>query len=532
MSAKLFSDVQVVSTDLLDCEVCPPEAAQAQLETVKRHQQLHLGQIPDVPDQEYEHWTDSSSAGTSVFEVNELDTFLSPSSRDTSDAQIASDVHAAPANSAAKVVVPVEPARRPVPPPPTSLPSLPANLPSLPPALVRPVVNVGEQVQSGTEKEEARKPVPQPVASTPTPTAQSNAQGAAKHQPARVQALQVESPRRVVRSAPTESVVKVLDTSNRDVSPSGGCPEKSDLKDEWNEVARNTAQMQAKVKHPGKAAEMDTITYAHMRVWLRGLVVDQAAVKESFDDQLRGSSCRCLSRSQGIPHLRQHPEVDLVLWLSTVEVSLDEPVHFRMLRTLHFKITRSRMCPKVGQHWEVLGFSRNPCADLNASGGLLALVHLFYFFSDVQLFNILKALYSLSTDERQGFSLVYVSTTLTCMTVEAFVRGHVSQLCNRAGTSIFESVCNIYASTCYYFYSVWTTFKRTMSDVDMTLKEISVLLHTKPSRLTDALTRGVESNRERANAGKLQYTDMDFGASRGPKKTTDMAKRAQKYRDG
>ena len=78
--------------------------------------------------------------------------------------------------------------------------------------------------------------------------------------------------------------------------------------------------MQAKVKHPGKAAEMDTITYAHMRVWLRGLVVDQAAVKESFDDQLRGSSCRCLSRSQGIPHLRQHPEVDLVLWLSTVEV--------------------------------------------------------------------------------------------------------------------------------------------------------------------------------------------------------------------
>ncbi|CAK9037703.1 unnamed protein product [Durusdinium trenchii] len=119
--------------------------------------------------------------------------------------------------------------------------------------------------------------------------------------------------------------------------------------------------------------------------------------------------CGCLKRRRpmsDVPGLDRKlaAEKDLVLFLKVTHFDFNITTHHRMLRTIYTKLSRTKVCPSIGRHWEVLGFQGgDPRTDLNRSGGLLNVLQMFYFFS--HHFELLKSAYLLAQDVEQRLEL-------------------------------------------------------------------------------------------------------------------------------
>merc|ERR1712176_1501861 len=130
-----------------------------------------------------------------------------------------------------------------------------------------------------------------------------------------------------------------------------------------------------------------------------------------------------------------------------------------MLRTLYAKLTRNKMCPSIGRHWEVLGFQHtDPRTDLNRSGGLLNVMHMFFFFS--HHFEIFKEAYLLAQDTEQNFPLACVSINITRMVVDCLLSGKLTSFCN-SQKSVIDATSKVFTGGLFHFYHRWRSMKRT-----------------------------------------------------------------------
>lgn len=205
-----------------------------------------------------------------------------------------------------------------------------------------------------------------------------------------------------------------------------------------------------------------------------------------------------------------------MLFLKVTQFDFNEVVHFRMLRTLYTKLTRNKMCGSIGRHWEVLGFQHtDPRTDLNRSGGLLNVLHMFYFVS--HHFELLKAAYLLAQDEHQNFPLACVSINITRMVMESLLTGRLSSLCNaRDSRGVLETTCKVYTGGLFHFYSRWRSLKRTIRDTELTFNEVRALVEKRPARLIIELEKAVADTRAKTDPSRFEFTELNFGTARGP----------------
>jgi len=215
------------------------------------------------------------------------------------------------------------------------------------------------------------------------------------------------------------------------------------------------------VKRPGPAAAapirrdpaLIPIGGREVRHWVYQLTIDQEVlqmVRKEAPPPPRGIGCFPRRGSppdaKGLDKALVHDK-DFVLYLSRAEVDFNEIVQWRILRTMHSRLTQSTMCPPTGKHWQALGFeSEDPRIDLNAKGGLLHLVHLFLFLSNYP--ELLKAIYWASIG---NFPLATVSMQITQRVVEALLLGKLSIVCKDYG--VFETTCQLHAASLHLFYT-------------------------------------------------------------------------------
>jgi hypothetical protein len=304
------------------------------------------------------------------------------------------------------------------------------------------------------------------------------------------------------------------------------------MEENWNAVEARTKQMASDaLANRGSVAtktedpSLLPISYKEIQDWLRTIRVDPEMLKPFYedldDDQVKMVGCGCLSsnrrrRKGDIPYLHRtyNQEKDLVLFLTKCDFDFNISNHFRMLRTVYTKLTRNKSCPSIGAHWEVIGFQGgDPRTDINRSGGVLNILHLYFFLT--HNFDILKACWLLSQDHEQHFPMACISINITQTVLEAFLAGSLSNVCNKGGDNLFETLCKIHNAALFYFYSQWRHQKRTIVDTDRTKKEIKAMLTKKPAALLDELNRGVEDDRKRQDPNKLEFTSLDFGTAGG-----------------
>jgi len=243
--------------------------------------------------------------------------------------------------------------------------------------------------------------------------------------------------------------------------------------------------------------------------WMDCLVLDQDVIGTIGEEQIR-RGCGCLSRKRprgDIPNLHSkfRDEKDRILLMRQTNFDFKNTMHYRMLRTIYSKLTRNKVCPRAGKHWEDMGFqSSNPLSDINRCGGVLNIVHLFCFFEEH--FEVLKAIYHLSKDEQQFSPLALLSINMTYLVMEAFIAGHLSAYCNRGKQSLFGAVCLLHAAGLFHFYSQWRHLKRTIMDTASGLKEVESFLNKNPGKLVAMFQNGLQEHDRWVD--KIAFTDL------------------------
>ncbi|CAE8629478.1 unnamed protein product [Polarella glacialis] len=309
-------------------------------------------------------------------------------------------------------------------------------------------------------------------------------------------------------------------------APAEDTTDDTDLDKEWADIGERTDELRAKeLANAGKFKAQDDIiaqpiSYKEVNQWLLQLPIDLEALRPLQEELVEDSRCGCLTRRRSmsdVPGLDKKlcRDKDLVLSLKITEFDFNDTTHYRMLRTIFFKLTRNKVCPTIGRHWEVLGFQAgDPRTDLNRSGGILNVMHMFFFFS--HHFELFKAAYHLAQDSEQNFPLACVAINITRMTVGSLLAGRLSSLCNSGDGGVFETTCRVFSGGLFHFYSRWRTQKRTIRDTELTFNEVRELMEKKPARLVEGLAKGAGELRAKSDASRLEFTDLEFGGARRP----------------
>lgn len=317
--------------------------------------------------------------------------------------------------------------------------------------------------------------------------------------------------------------------------PHGGDPSASAdetdgvLEAEWDDIEARSDEIRKKeTLSAGKIGAQDDIaskliSYKEVEEWLRAMVVDPKVLQPLHDedaDDFNDVGCGCFGghrrRCSDVPGLdkRLLQDRDLVLFLKMTHFDFNDVPHWRILRTMYLKLTRNKVCPTIGGHWEVLGFQNgDPRKDLNRSNGVLNVLHMFYFYA--HYFDIFKAAYVLAQDPEQNFPLACVAINLTGIVMERLFGGQLSKLCNRGDPAgVFETTCRIFCGGLYYFCKQWRTQKRTILDTEKTFMEVKLLMLTRPRLLLLELAKGSDEKKAKKDASRFEFTDIEFGSAR------------------
>lgn len=247
-----------------------------------------------------------------------------------------------------------------------------------------------------------------------------------------------------------------------------------------------------KPAQPGRADILSKpISYKEVFQWLLRLEIKPEVLRNLREEQVVDVSFCCLKKSRSmsdVPGLDQKlsAEKDLVMFLKITQFDFKVPTHHRMLRTIYCMLTESDVCPIEGGHWRALGFlSVDPCINLNSSGGLLAVLHMFFFFSHYP--KIYEAMFRLAQDAGKSFALARESITVTAIIVECLLAGHLSKLCNSGEHGVFETTCMLFSAGLYNFALHWC--KRSHKDLGAALGEVRQLMQRKPEQLLEGLDK-------------------------------------------
>lgn len=264
------------------------------------------------------------------------------------------------------------------------------------------------------------------------------------------------------------------------------------VEEEWAEIGRKSEELAKQAReNKGKiAVQQDVLAqpvyYKEVHAWL----LQDFGGKSSQGSSSKPSQGDCMDK-------------EFVLRLKATKFDFYDAMHHRMLRTMYCKLSRCQVCPRVGSHWEVLGFQgSDPLTDLNRSGGLLNVVHMFFFFA--HYFEIFKSAYHLSQDVEQNFPLAAVCINITKMVMDALVANQLSSL----EGCVFEASSRAFCGGLHHFYWQWRSQKRTIRDTELTFKEIqSHLRHPKElmESLEEAMTR---HSRQTAEVETIEFTDL------------------------
>lgn len=208
---------------------------------------------------------------------------------------------------------------------------------------------------------------------------------------------------------------------------------------------------------------------------------------------------------------------DLLLYLSRLDFDPNDPMHMRILQTIYRKLTRNAHALAYGSHWEDIGFQGvDPRTDLNRSGRVLNLVHMLFFHSKHP--ELFRAIYLLSRDVYHNFPFAITSVNFTKLAMEWLGAGTLSAWCRKAGDGmggVLEPVAEVYVAAFFMFYDRWKKGKRMISDFDRTFKEVQRFGDRGPGKLLRFFKNGCEEHSRRNDAGRLEFTDLNFDGRDG-----------------
>ena len=194
------------------------------------------------------------------------------------------------------------------------------------------------------------------------------------------------------------------------------------------------------------------------------------------------------------------PERDRIMALALKPFDNNEPVHLKMLTILYQQLTTmsrwkqatlltttspSLSCPRIGSHWESIGFQGiDPASDLRGVG-LLGLYQLCFFVLSPYTWQLAFDVFvasspqvfdgssSLSVDS--SFPFAVMGLNLTQISLYCLRKGFLNREINRRGSPVFLTFNLFYANLFMKFLAAWKSKQDAcVSDVGSILRDIRV----------------------------------------------------------
>ncbi|NXA91026.1 ELMD3 protein, partial [Melanocharis versteri] len=202
---------------------------------------------------------------------------------------------------------------------------------------------------------------------------------------------------------------------------------------------------------------------------------------------------RCL---RGHPRLRPQLRGEQELALAMAQCALDdsERVHMRILQTIYWQLTRSRLgCPRYGAHWEELGFQgRRGSSPLPGEiAGPIPKIQLNLPWSSSVLSQLPQPP-PLSFHNAgilvvfQNFPFCIMSVNITRIVIQALREERLSRECNRR-QQVIGVLNDLYAAAFLQLFRLWKRQHGTVTDAGFFLKELELSTKKKPRQLLKSL---------------------------------------------
>uniref|UniRef100_A0A3P9IBB6 ELMO domain containing 3 n=1 Tax=Oryzias latipes TaxID=8090 RepID=A0A3P9IBB6_ORYLA len=176
-------------------------------------------------------------------------------------------------------------------------------------------------------------------------------------------------------------------------------------------------------------------------------------------------------------------ERDLVFAIAQCPVDNSQPVHMRVLQTIYKRLIGSRLdCPRLGPHWENIGFQgTDPATDLRGTG-FLGLMHTLYFVMDPETLPLAKDIFRLSQHPTQNFPFSVMSINMTRIALQVLREEALTKECNRR-QQVVGVLNEFYVATYLYVYQLWKSQQKTIADSGFVLREVELFAKKNPKQI-------------------------------------------------
>lgn len=167
-------------------------------------------------------------------------------------------------------------------------------------------------------------------------------------------------------------------------------------------------------------------------------------------------------------------ERDQIFALALKQFDNNDPGQVTLLTALYQKLTRkpASLCPRLGNHWDLIGFQGiDPISDLRGVG-LLGLFQLVYFVMSPVTCELANQVYKLSVSPNNSFPFSALGMSITQITLENLRSGRLNREINRRGSPVIRTICLFYASVFLRYFKEWKNNKRTIADAGFVLEKI------------------------------------------------------------
>ncbi|KAH3855754.1 uncharacterized protein LOC127871082 [Dreissena polymorpha] len=191
-------------------------------------------------------------------------------------------------------------------------------------------------------------------------------------------------------------------------------------------------------------------------------------------------------------------ERERVFCVAASQLSNENSLHMRTLQTIFRSLTGSKFdCPRLGSHWEEIGFQGNdPATDLRGAG-VLGLLNLLFLLKDPKTASLASDIYRLSLHPTQNFPFCVMGINLSRITLQTLREDLLNRECNRRG-EVMAVVNEFYAGLYLQLYQVWKCQGKTISDSGYVIKDIETRAKKSPrdvlKHLEDFLNKKTHAN--------------------------------------
>lgn len=180
-------------------------------------------------------------------------------------------------------------------------------------------------------------------------------------------------------------------------------------------------------------------------------------------------SFKCKSLKQSLRNER-----DQILALALRPFDNNDSVQVTLLTVLYQKLTRksASLCPRIGNHWDLIGFQgTDPISDLRGVG-LLGLFQLVHFVLSPVTSELAQRVYKLSLISNHTFPFSALGMSITQITLSNLRSGRLNCEINRRGSPVMQTINLFYASVFYSYFREWRDNNRTIADAGYVLEKI------------------------------------------------------------